>query len=639
MKIGDKTVRTLRHGMAGSPGLEIWGPYEEQDYIRDEILKAGEEFGLIAVGSRAYPSNTLESGWIPSPAAADLHRRRAQGLPRVARRRQLRGHRRDRRLVRRRQSIEDYYLNPWELGYGPFVKFDHDFIGRDALEKIDPAAQRKKVTLEWNADDMKKIVASMFEPEGEQYKFFDLPLANYANSNYDSVVDADGNTVGLSMFTGYSYNEKKALSLGHDRPRDPARHRAQRRVGRAERRHQEDHRRAAQADQRPRGRLAGALRQDGGRHLRHRLAHLARSPSRPDYRKARPRPPRPFYRWPMDPRGSMGHFFEATRSWERTMADYVLVHGAWGGGQAYERLAARARAGRAPRGGRGAHRARRALGRAPSGHHAHRPRRRRVRPDRARPGSTASSSPAIPTAAWSITGVATRLGARIDAHRLHRRVPARRRRVAVGHDRRVRAQLVRRQPEVHSRPRRADRLGRFRAGPGHGRPPPAADAARGGALHRRGSKIPRRVYIFASDWSRPVRPLPRPGEERRRWDYHDSKAGHFVMADQPEQLSRSCSGWRAETQRGACLSPHRAGARSAAVPGPYWARKDRGAGRCPRARSTWRGPSDRAARSRRARWRSTAARRSANPPGRRQARHRFAIEHDLDAAIAATNSR
>jgi hypothetical protein len=23
--------------------------------------------------------------------------------------------------------IEDYYLNPWELGYGSFVKFDHDY--------------------------------------------------------------------------------------------------------------------------------------------------------------------------------------------------------------------------------------------------------------------------------------------------------------------------------------------------------------------------------------------------------------------------------------------------------------------------------------------------------------------------------
>jgi vanillate/3-O-methylgallate O-demethylase len=60
---------------------------------------------------------------------------------------------------------------------------------------------------------MKKIQGSMFDPEGEQYKFFDLPLANYANSNYDKVVDADGSTVGLSLFTGYSYNEKKALSL------------------------------------------------------------------------------------------------------------------------------------------------------------------------------------------------------------------------------------------------------------------------------------------------------------------------------------------------------------------------------------------------------------------------------------------
>ena len=36
-------------------------------------------------------------------------------------------------------DIEDYYTNPWDLGYGSFVKFDHDFIGRDALEAIDPA--------------------------------------------------------------------------------------------------------------------------------------------------------------------------------------------------------------------------------------------------------------------------------------------------------------------------------------------------------------------------------------------------------------------------------------------------------------------------------------------------------------------
>ena len=56
--------------MAGAPGLEIWGPYESYDRVRDTILEAGREFGLEPVGSRAYSTNTLESGWIPSPLPA-----------------------------------------------------------------------------------------------------------------------------------------------------------------------------------------------------------------------------------------------------------------------------------------------------------------------------------------------------------------------------------------------------------------------------------------------------------------------------------------------------------------------------------------------------------------------------------------
>src|SRR5690606_28212421 len=180
MKIGNKTIRTLRHGMAGSPGLEIWGPYEDQEYVRDEILKAGEEFGLIPVGSRAYPSNTLESGWIPSP------------LPAIYTGEKLKGFREwlgadsyeatggiGGSFVS--DNIEDYYLNPWELGYGPFVKFDHDFHGREALEAIDPAQQRKKVTLAWNGEDVAKIFASLVDGSETPYKFFDLPLANYAS--------------------------------------------------------------------------------------------------------------------------------------------------------------------------------------------------------------------------------------------------------------------------------------------------------------------------------------------------------------------------------------------------------------------------------------------------------------------------
>ncbi|MBD7996813.1 aminomethyl transferase family protein [Arthrobacter sp. Sa2CUA1] len=220
MTIAGEPVRTLRHGMAGAPGLEIWGDYGSYDKVRDAIMAAGTEFGMAAVGARAYPSNTLESGWIPSP------------LPAVYTDERLRPYREwlgaDSYEATNAVAgsfvsadIEDYYLTPWELGYGSFVKFDHDFIGREALEAMDPAAQRRKVTLAWNEEDLGRILTSQLDTTGTPYKYFDLPLANYGSSNYDAVIDADGNTVGVSMFTGYSANERRGLSLATVNPDVP----------------------------------------------------------------------------------------------------------------------------------------------------------------------------------------------------------------------------------------------------------------------------------------------------------------------------------------------------------------------------------------------------------------------------------
>ncbi len=53
-------------------------------------------------------------------------------------------------------DIGDYYLTPYDLGYGPFVKFDHDFVGRAALEKMAGNQKRKKVTLVWNGEDVER---------------------------------------------------------------------------------------------------------------------------------------------------------------------------------------------------------------------------------------------------------------------------------------------------------------------------------------------------------------------------------------------------------------------------------------------------------------------------------------------------
>ena len=70
MIIAGKKVRALRHGMAGQPGFELFGPAEEGDTVKDALVVAGQEFGLRLVGARAYSSNTLESGWVPSPMPA-----------------------------------------------------------------------------------------------------------------------------------------------------------------------------------------------------------------------------------------------------------------------------------------------------------------------------------------------------------------------------------------------------------------------------------------------------------------------------------------------------------------------------------------------------------------------------------------
>ena len=198
--------------MSGAPGLEIWGPYEEQEEIRAAILEAGKEFGLIPCGSRAYPSNTLESGWIPSPLPAIYTGDKLKAFRECCPPRATRAPARS-AAASSLPTSRTITSTRGSSGMAGFVKFDHDFHGREALEAIGPEEQRRKVTLAWHPEDMARIMASLFDPDGEQYKFFDVPLANYASSNYDRVVDAGGRTVGFSMFTGYSYNEKQALSL------------------------------------------------------------------------------------------------------------------------------------------------------------------------------------------------------------------------------------------------------------------------------------------------------------------------------------------------------------------------------------------------------------------------------------------
>jgi vanillate/3-O-methylgallate O-demethylase len=209
--IGGHDVRALRHGMVGQPGWELFGPWEHGDAVRDAIVEAGQEFGIKQVGARTYPTSCLESGWIPSPLPAIYtgdemkpYRQWLTGKSYEAMA-SLGGS-----FVSR--NIEDYYLTPYDLGYGPFVKFDHDFVGRAGLEQMSTHPARQKVTLLWNGDDVARAFKTMSD-DGDITKYIDTPLANYATLPYDRVMKS-GKVVGVSTYTGYTYNERSWLSLG-----------------------------------------------------------------------------------------------------------------------------------------------------------------------------------------------------------------------------------------------------------------------------------------------------------------------------------------------------------------------------------------------------------------------------------------
>jgi glycine cleavage system aminomethyltransferase T len=209
--IAGKQVQALRHGMVGQPGWELFGPWEDEPAVHEALLAAGEELGMRQAGGRAYSSNTLESGWIPSPLPAvysgESLKAYREWLPAA-------GYEGSASIGGSFASaaIQDYYFTPWDLGYGSYVKFDHDFVGREALEELASGEHRQKVTLALDDDDVTATIGTMFGPAGERAKFMDWPSAVYAMHPFDRVT-ADGETVGVSTWVGYSANEGKMLTL------------------------------------------------------------------------------------------------------------------------------------------------------------------------------------------------------------------------------------------------------------------------------------------------------------------------------------------------------------------------------------------------------------------------------------------
>ena len=211
LNIGRHRVRSLRHGMGGAPGLEFWGPIELYDEVRDTIMEAGAEFGLRLVGARAYSTTPVDSGWLANPLPAiysgEKNREFREWLPAASYEgtASLGGS-----FVSER--IEDYMFTPWDLDYGRVIRFDHDFVGREALERLAGHYHRKKVSLVLDPDDTAAVFRSQMNPGGNG-KAMELPTAHFASYQYDSVLDGRGNQAGVSTYMSFIAPDNALVSL------------------------------------------------------------------------------------------------------------------------------------------------------------------------------------------------------------------------------------------------------------------------------------------------------------------------------------------------------------------------------------------------------------------------------------------
>lgn len=212
VRIASHDVLALRHGMAGHKGVELSGSYANGEAVRQAILTAGEKHGIRRAGRVTYFSAVTESGWMAYPVPAIYTDPEMRGfrewLPADSwqANTQLAGS-----FVSSR--IEDYYNNVWELGYGKILKFDHDFIGRQALKKMAEDRHRVRVTLVWDATEFARVWGSLVDDAAVPFKYLALPGGSYGFPQADQVLSEEGAMIGLSNLSGYTGNERRMVSL------------------------------------------------------------------------------------------------------------------------------------------------------------------------------------------------------------------------------------------------------------------------------------------------------------------------------------------------------------------------------------------------------------------------------------------
>lgn len=197
-KIEDKDVFILRTGMAGTLGYEVHGKVEDAHMVYNKLLEVGEKYNIQKIGRYAYVNAHCE-GSIPQVAehyATPMDPVVLSGsIPR------------DSELI---------FRSPIDLGWDNLVKFNHEFPGKEALQKELKGAHNTCVHLLWNKEDVLKVMAGSMDLE-KKYDTMDLVcdydyVRNNAGMHIDAVYD-DNKMIGASSGRMLSPKTREMISI------------------------------------------------------------------------------------------------------------------------------------------------------------------------------------------------------------------------------------------------------------------------------------------------------------------------------------------------------------------------------------------------------------------------------------------
>ncbi|MGI6229403.1 MAG: hypothetical protein ACOYJL_00670 [Tractidigestivibacter sp.] len=202
--------RCIRQSMSAEIGYEFQGPIEYNEKVQAALVEAGKGFGLVEYGGKGGLTQEVESGFLQtycdylpavmseSPEDKEFRTWMEDYVPGFYN-----------AMMKRSGSfeydrVEDLYMSPTEMGEGRMCKFDHDYLGKEALMAEAENPKRVCRSLVWDSQDVIDIYASLFERGEKPYRLIEIPHFPVSFTYSDKVIDRENRVIGHTSRNMYS---------------------------------------------------------------------------------------------------------------------------------------------------------------------------------------------------------------------------------------------------------------------------------------------------------------------------------------------------------------------------------------------------------------------------------------------------